>query len=247
MNLQSLKSELKSIANEEKAAFLSRYFKAGNGEYGQGDKFLGITVPQQRNIAKKYVELEFKGIQKLLSSKIHEHRYAAFLILIEKYRKTDKNEKNSSISAGKKKIFDFCIRNIKSANNWDLVDTMAPEILGDFLLERDKSLLYQLAKSKNLWERRIAIISTYTFIKKNYFADSLKIAKLLLADKHDLIHKAVGWMLREVGNRNQEWEEKFLKENIDKIPRTTLRYAIEKFSRKKRKFYMNFNKAQKIL
>ncbi len=228
--LNQLKKDLKKLANPEKAKILQRFFKTGKGEYGEGDVFLGITVPEQRKIAKKYSELPLKETQKLLSGKIHEHRLTALLILVIKYKKSDDTDK--------KRISHFYIKNFKHINNWDLVDLSSEKILGDYLLEKDKSLLYKLAKSKNLWERRIAVITTFAFIRNNRFNDTLKISGLLLNDRHDLIHKAVGWMLREIGKRDQEVEEKFLQKHYRKMPRTMLRYAIEKFDEKKRQFYL---------
>ena len=228
--LNQLKKDLKKLANPEKAGILQRFFKTGKGEYGEGDLFLGITVPEQRKIAKKYSELPLKETQKLLSGKIHEQRLTALLILVIKYKKADDTDK--------KKISHFYIKNFKHINNWDLVDLSSEKILGDYLLEKDKSLLYRLARSKNLWERRIAVITTFAFIRNNRFDDTLKISGLLLNDRHDLIHKAVGWMLREIGKRDQEVEEKFLKKHYRKMPRTMLRYAIEKFDEKKRQFYL---------
>lgn len=228
--LNQLKKDLKKLANPEKAGILQRFFKTGKGEYGEGDLFLGITVPEQRKIAKKYSGLPLKETQKLLSGKIHEHRLTALLILVIKYKKADDTDK--------KRISHFYIKNFKHINNWDLVDLSSEKILGEYLLEKDKSLLYRLAKSKNLWERRIAVITTFAFIRNNRFDDTLKISGLLLNDRHDLIHKAVGWMLREIGKRDQAVEEKFLKKHYRKMPRTMLRYAIEKFDEKKRQFYL---------
>ena len=228
MPLSQIKKELNSLSDKEKAKILSGFFKTGKGEYGEGDKFLGITVPEQRKIAKKY-DLTLKEIQKPLSSKIHEYRLTALFVLIKKY----KNSEN------KKQIYNFYLKNTKNINNWDLVDLSAPNILGDYLIDKDRKILHKLAESKNLWERRIAILATYTFIRKNDFDDTLKIAEMLLNDKHDLIHKAVGWMLREVGKRNIEKEEQFLKKHHKKMPRTMLRYAIEKLDKKKRKYYLN--------
>ena len=169
-------------------------------------------------------------LEKLLNSKIHEYRMSALLILIKQYEKGNESEKN--------KIFNFYLRNTKNINNWDLVDISAPKIVGDYLLNKPRDVLYKLASSNNLWERRIAIISTFAFIRNNEFDDTLKIAEILLNDKHDLIHKAVGWMLREIGKRDQKIEEEFLKKYYSKMPRVMLRYAIEKFEEKKRKFYL---------
>jgi len=228
MKSQDVKKELQEKANPEKAKQLQRFFKTGKGQYGEGDIFLGITVPEQRKTAKKFKEIELKEIKKLIQTNIHEHRLVGLLILIEKYNKTD----------NKKEIVDFYLANTKYVNNWDLVDLTSHKILGDYLIDKDRSILYELANSDDLWEKRISIISTFAFINKNDFTDSLKIAKILLHDKHDLIHKAVGWMLREIGKKNQNIEEIFLKEYYKVMPRTMLRYAIKKFDKEKRAFYM---------
>jgi 3-methyladenine DNA glycosylase AlkD len=233
MSYLNVINELKAIANPQKALLLQRYFKTGKGDYAEGDKFLGIMVPEQRKVAKKYENLEFDQIQNLISTNIHEYRFTALQILVIQYKKLDKkgNQKN------KRKIVDFFLKNKKYINNWDLVDTSVPYILGMWLLDKDKEILYKLARSKNIWDRRIAIISTFQFIKNNDFKEALAIAKILLNDKHDLIHKATGWMLREIGKKNESILEKFLEENFEMMPRTMLRYAIEKFSKEKRNLY----------
>ncbi len=228
--LFQLKKELSSLVDPKQAKVLQKFFKTGPGEYGEGDIFLGIKVPLQREVANKYIHLSFDNIENLLKSKIHEYRLIGLLILISKYKRAKEKEK--------KKIFNFYLKNYQGINNWDLVDMSAPYIVGDYLLNRNKDILYKLARSKNLWKKRIAIVSTFTFIKNNKFNDVLKISELLLNDNHDLIHKAVGWMLRELGKRNQKIEEDFLKKYIKKMPRTMLRYAIEKFEEKKRKSYL---------
>jgi 3-methyladenine DNA glycosylase AlkD len=228
--LLELKKELKSLADKEQSRNLQRFFKTGKGEYGEGDIFLGIKVPVQRNVAKKYTDLNLKYLQILLNSKIHEYRFIALIILIKK----------SGVSSDAlKEIFGFYIKNSKNVNNWDLVDISAPHIVGRFLSDKsNRKILYKFAKSKNLWEKRIAIISTFSFIRENQFQDTLKIAEILLSDDHDLIHKAVGWMLREVGNRDRRTEEIFLKKYYKKMPRTMLRYAIEKFPKDLRVSYL---------
>jgi 3-methyladenine DNA glycosylase AlkD len=233
-NLIQIKEDLSHLSNPEKAKKLSGFFKTGKGQYGEGDIFLGIPVPEQRKVAKKYNTIDLSDLQELLSSKIHEHRLTALLILISQYRKSD--------NSGKEKIFNFYLKNTENINNWDLVDLSAPKIVGDYLLKKDKSILTKYAKSNNLWKKRIAILSTFNLIRNNDFRDALSISKLLLHDEHDLIQKAVGWMLREIGKRDQEIEEVFLKKNCMQMPRTMLRYAIEKFEEKKRKFYL----AQKL-
>lgn len=230
MSLSELKKEIKKNANPVKAAGLQRFFKTGPGEYGQGDKFLGIMVPVQRLLAKKYIALSLPEIKELLYSDTHEIRLIALLILVEQYKKADDHLRED--------IFTFYHLHRKKINNWDLVDLTADRISGSYLMDKDKTLLYKLAESNNLWERRIAVMSTFHFIKNNSFGDSLRIALILLNDKHDLIHKAVGWMLREIGNRNINTEEIFLKKHYKKMPRTMLRYAIEKFPEKKRLAYL---------
>ena len=225
-----IKKDLQKLANPKQAEILQRFFKTGKGEYGEGDIFLGIKVPEQREVAKKY-DLTLEEIQDLLSDKVHEYRLTALFILVNKYKKSDKKNK--------KEIFDFYLKNTKSINNWDLVDLSAPNIVGDYLLDKDKSILYKLAKSDNLWEKRIAVLATFAFIKDNQFEDAFKISEILLKDNHDLIHKAVGWMLREIGKRNLEAEERFLNNHYKKMPRTMLRYAIERFPESKRKYYLN--------
>ena len=230
MMLEQIKRDLSQLSNPEKAKKLSGFFKTGKGQYGEGDIFLGIPVPEQRKVAKRYIDLPLNDLQELLSSKIHEHRLTALLILVSKYGKAD--------NSGKDEIFSFYLRNTENINNWDLVDLSAPKIVGDYLFNKDTSILFKLAKSNNLWERRIAILSTFKFIRNNDFEDALSISELLLHDEHDLIHKAVGWMLREIGKRDQEIEERFLSKYYMQMPRTMLRYAIEKFDENKRKFYL---------
>lgn len=229
--LNEIMNDLKKLKNTEKSKILSRFFKTGKGEYGEGDKFLGIMISPLRQLSEKYYKkVTLKDIQRLLNGKYHEERSLALSILKRKYKKENDN--------GKKEIVFFYLKNTKNINNWDLVDISAPDIIGDYLFDKDRGILYNLARSENLWERRIAILATFHFIKKNDFSDTLKISELLLGDKHDLIHKAIGWMLREVGKRNQYIEEQFLKKHYKKIPRTTLKYAIERFYENKRKFYL---------
>lgn len=263
---KSLIRDLNRRKNLKKAKILQVFFKTGPGEYGEGDIFLGIAVPIQRKIVKKYSKLNLKEIQELLNSKIHEYRFSALIILVEKYKHG--NEKD------KKQIFDFYIKNSRKINNWDLVDVSAPSIAGDYLSRafpeypaaccgdewvlkksfqrnirscwkmrdisnKNKDVLLKLAKSKNIWQRRIAILSTFRFIRKNNFKETLKISKALLKDKYDLIHKAVGWMLREVGKKNPKIEKIFLKKYSRQMPRVMLRYAIEKFSKAEKKHFLS--------
>ena len=230
--LTDLKKEIHSYATKKRAESNAWFFKTGKGQYGEGDKFLGVTVPHMRKVAKKYKGLSQKDTEKLLKSKWHEERLTALFILVDRFQKGDKEKQ--------KEIYNFYLKNTKYVNNWDLVDSSAHKIVGAYLLEKpkEKKIIYKLAKSKDLWEKRIAIIATAMFIHHNQFSDTLKIAEILLNDKHDLIHKAVGWMLREVGKKDQPTEEQFLKKHYKDMPRTMLRYAIEKFDEKKRKEYM---------
>ncbi len=230
MHLEKIKKDLQSLANPEKARLLQGFFKTGKGEYGEGDIFLGIMVPQQREIAKRYKDLSLNDIQQLLKSKIHEHRLTSLFILIDNYQKADQ--------ITKEEIFKFYLKNTKNINNWDLIDLSAPKIVGHYLLDKPRDILYKLAKSKSLWEKRISILATAQFIRNNQFEDTLRISEILLNDSHDLIHKGVGWMLREVGKKDRKVEESFLKKHYKIMPRTMLRYAIEKFPEGKRKFYM---------
>ena len=227
---ENLRKDLKKSSNKDKAKLLQRFFKTGKGEYAEGDIFLGISVPQQRKLAKKYSNLDILTLQSLLDSKIHEERLIALLILVENYKKSHEEQKYQ--------ISSFYLKNTKNINNWDLVDLSAPNILGNYLLEKPKDILFKLAQSSLLWEKRISIISSFAFIKNNQFDTTLKIAKILLNDSHDLIHKAVGWMLREIGKRSLQEEENFLRTSYKEMPRTMLRYAIEKFPEEKRQAYL---------
>ncbi|EKE27489.1 MAG: hypothetical protein ACD_3C00198G0003 [uncultured bacterium (gcode 4)] len=233
--LNRLKEELLNLANTEKAKILSGFFKTWIWQYGEGDVFLWVSVPESRKLVKRfYKDLDFKDIEKLLNSEIHEERLIWAFVLVEQFKK-------GSVKI-KKQIYDFYMLNSKRFNNWDLVDLSAPNIVWWYLEEtwEDRGILYNLANSDNLWEKRIGVLATYAFIRKNEFEDILKIWKILLADKHDLIHKAVGWMLREVGKKDKQALITFLEENIYKMPRTMLRYTIEKFDEKERKYYLSF-------
>ncbi len=230
MKTSDIQKELKALVTPGKAELLARFFKTGKGEYGEGDIFIGVMVPQIREAAKKFKEISLIELQKLIQSEIHEERLCAALILT--YKKLGKD------------IVDFYLRNTKYLNNWDIIDLTAPRILGNWMLENknDRKILYKFAKSKSLWERRIAVLSTFMFIRERDFSDSFAISEILLNDTHDLIHKAVGWMLREIGKRDQKTEEKFLQKYYKKMPRTMLRYAIERFEETKRKSYLNGTK-----
>lgn len=253
MSTQNLKKDINSLKNLEKAKIYQRFFKTGKGEYGEGDIFLGLTTPQNKTIIKKYSDLNFSDIEKLLHTKIHEYRSIALGILVTQFQDLQKQilrhsdpstdgEESHNLNSQLKKIYDFYLANTKWINNWDLVDVTAPKIVGAYLLDKnpeDRKILYSLARSNNLWERRIAILATFTFLKNKDFTDTLQISQILLLDKHDLIHKAVGWMLREIGKIDQKVEENFLMEHGKQMPRTMLRYAIEKFDEEKRQFYLS--------
>ncbi|MFA4818967.1 MAG: DNA alkylation repair protein [Patescibacteria group bacterium] len=229
--LQELRSDLRKLASPQKAKILQRFFKTGPGEYGEGDMFLGIIVPNSRRLARQYVNLSWGEIDKLLHSKIHEERLTALLILVDRFGKAHKTEQG--------RIFRFYLANTKYINNWDLVDLTAPKIVGTYLVDKSQAILYKLVKSKNIWERRIAVLATFYFIRQGQYADTLKLAQLLLKDKHDLMHKAVGWMLREVGKRSLKTEIVFLDKFASRMPRTMLRYAIEKLSPQQRSHYLS--------
>jgi 3-methyladenine DNA glycosylase AlkD len=210
---------------------LRSFFKTGSGQYGEGDVFIGIKVPPLRRLAAEFQDASLQTVKGLLASKIHEERTLALMILVRKFVRADERAKQA--------IYKFYLRHLRYINNWDLVDGSAPYIVGPYLLNRDRKPLYGLARSSSLWERRIAILSTFYFIREDDFRDALKISELLLQDEHDLIHKAVGWMLREIGNRNRAAEESFLKKHYLKMPRTMLRYATERFPESKRQKYLS--------
>ncbi|HTK33451.1 MAG TPA: DNA alkylation repair protein [Candidatus Paceibacterota bacterium] len=230
-----VEKDLRKLGKPAKAKVLSGFFKTGKGEYGEGDIFLGVTVPVQRKLAKKYKELELAEISLLLKSPIHECRLTALEILVMQYEKAKKR----APADNQQKIVDFYLKHIKHINNWDLVDATAPYILGDWLLNNERDILYTYVKSKKLWERRISIISTLAFIRAGDFKDTIGLSELLLKDTHDLMHKAVGWMLREVGKRDELVLVRFLNTHAHIMPRTALRYSIEKFPESRRKRYLN--------
>jgi 3-methyladenine DNA glycosylase AlkD len=229
MTLEELKIDIKSQGDPVRAEHSLRFFKTGKGQYGYGDVFLGLSLPQIRLITKKYKDLPLKELKALLHSKIHEERLIALIILVNQFKRNPDD---------REKIFNFYLNNTKYINNWDLVDVTCPQIVGTYLLDKDKKVLYTLAKSDSLWEKRIAIISTLMFIKNGNFKDTLKISEMLLNDKHDLIHKAVGWCLREVGKKDVKTLDAFLDKHVKAMPRTALRYAIEKFPEPKRQHYL---------
>lgn len=230
MNVKEIQNKLRSLGNQKHAATLAWFFKTGPGEYAEGDKFAGLKTPAIRQLAKEFAALPLEQAERLLHSKIHEERSLALLILVVQAKKGGEETR--------KRIYDFYLANTKWVNNWDLVDLTAPQLVGVFLEDKNRKPLYRLAKSKSLWERRIAIVATFHFIRQNDFGDTLAIADLLLSDKEDLIHKATGWMLREVGKRDLAALEGFLRQRCGVMPRTMLRYAIEKFEEKKRLGYL---------
>ncbi|OGM28905.1 DNA alkylation repair protein [Candidatus Woesebacteria bacterium RIFCSPHIGHO2_01_FULL_41_10] len=229
MSAELVIKAIEEHADPLRAEHSMRFFKTAKGQYGYGDRFLGLTVPQMRTIAKAHRDLAISDLELLLMSPIHEERLVALLILVDQFGKYPEK---------RKQIFDFYLSHTKFVNNWDLVDLSAPRIVGIQLLHSNKSLLEKLAASDDLWEKRIAMVATATFIKDEQLMPTLQIAEKLLGDKHDLIHKAIGWMLREVGKKDEAVLEKFLKKHIKQMPRTTLRYAIERFDESKRKHYL---------
>lgn len=227
---KQVKQEIKKMGTPERAKASAWFFKTAPGQYGHGDIFVGLNMPDTRLVAKKFSGLPAPEVVKLLHSKIHEERMVALLIIVNKYSQANDQEK--------KYWFKIFWQERKWINNWDLVDVTVPKVAGEYFVTHPRQPLYALAKSKNIWERRIAVLSTFAFIKRGDFKDSLAIAKMLLNDTHDLIHKAVGWMLREIGKRSRPELEKFLLANYQKMPRTMLRYAIEHFSEPVRKKYL---------
>lgn len=227
---ETILQTLEHLSDPDIAEHSGRFFKTAKGEYGEGDQFLGIRVPVLRQQVKRFWSSSLEEIEMLLHSPWHEARLMALLLLVEKYKKGDAVEKAA--------IYAMYLRNTKYINNWDLVDSSAPYIVGMQLFGQEPSVLYALAGSENLWERRIAIMATFYFIRNNRFETALKISDTLLDDSHDLIHKAVGWMLREIGKRDEKRLHTFLKPRYRNMPRTMLRYAIEKFAQSDRKKYL---------
>jgi len=225
-------AKFQSLGDDATAKHSQRFFKTGIGEYGEGDVFLGVRVPVIRQQVKTHKDMELKTISELIKSEFHEIRLFAALMLVKKYQTADHDTQRRS--------YDLYLKNLKHINNWDIVDSSAHYIVGDYLFENnnDIEILYSLARNKNLWKRRVAIMSSFYFIKNKQYAHTLSLAEILLHDKEDLIHKAVGWMLREIGNRSINTEETFLKVHYQNMPRTMLRYAIEKFPEPKRKAYL---------
>ena len=227
LSVRALQAEFAAVADPEKARSLLWFFKTGQGQYGAGDRFLGIPVPVQRKIALRYVDLPLKRIEALLKSKIHEHRFAALEILVAKYERGAPDTREQ--------VFAFYLNHTAHINNWDLVDTSAPYIVGEHVAHGSREILHRLASSQSLWERRIAVVSTLALIRHGEVDETFRISRKLLADRHDLIHKAVGWMLREAGKVSREALLEFLQDHHSELPRTALRYAIERFGSDERR------------
>ncbi|MBF6598371.1 MAG: DNA alkylation repair protein [Fermentimonas sp.] len=235
MNAVNIKNQLLNLGDSVRAVHSLGFFKTGKGQYGEGDKFIGCTVPQTRSVAGKYTQLALEEVSELLKDEIHECRLCALVILTNKYSKANELERYD--------ILNFYLAHTNYINNWDLVDISAHKIVGEWFKNRnDRSLIYELADSKLLWDQRIAIVATYTFIRNNDFNDILSLSEKYLSHKHDLIHKACGWMLREVGKRDETMLTYFLDQFAHQMPRTMLRYSIEKFPQELRKQYLNIKK-----
>jgi len=228
-----VKAELGNLSNPEKAAHLSRFFKTGPGEYGEGDRFIGVRVPEQRRIARRYGSLPLEEIERLLASPIHEHRLTGLLILVNQFAR---GKKESS----RREIVDFYLSRLGRVNSWDLVDLSAPKILGEHLVRHpeERAMLSNMAESSRLWERRAAVMATLPMIKRGQFDELLALAEARLTDTHDLMHKAVGWMLREIGKVDMAVLEDFLKMHAGAMPRTMLRYAVERLAPARRQYFM---------
>lgn len=232
MMIDAIKRELEQYSDPEKAEFMPRFFQTGPGGYAEGDRFLGITVPHLRRAARKfYRQISLEELEALLQDEIHEYRFTALAMLVYKFEKAETPEE-------RREIVHFYLANADFVNNWDLVDASADKILGAYLYHRDRSVLWELARSGHLWRQRLAVIATFYFIRRGDFAETLQLAEFFLDDEHDLIHKAVGWMLREIGKRDFQVEYAFLREHYRRMPRTMLRYAIEKFDPELRRAFL---------
>lgn len=230
MSADIIKNQLALSGDSHKATFFHKFFKAGKGQYGEGDCFFGCTVPQVREIAKYYKHIHLEEIKKLLDDPVHECRMCALVILTHQFMKAD--HKNRQL------LYNFYLTHTYAINNWDLVDLSAYKIVGEWLKDKDRNDLYRLAESQNMWEQRISVVSTYAFIRQNDYEDTIALCEKQMPHKHDLIHKACGWMLREVGKRNKNKLVSFLDKNSMKMPRTMLRYSIEKLTAEERIKYM---------
>jgi 3-methyladenine DNA glycosylase AlkD len=236
-NANNVERSLRALGSTVKAKSSARFFKTGKGQYGEGDLFFGVTVPEQRAVAMRFRDLPLREISSLLRHEVHECRLVAILILVGQYRRGDERMKD--------RIADFYLRNARRINNWDLVDSSAPHIIGEYTLRHGSDVLFRLARSLNLWERRIAVVATLRPINEGVFGDTLRIAEAYLSDGHDLIHKATGWMLREVGKRSRPTLSRFLDSHAVRMPRTMLRYALEHYPKKERNHYLGLRMARK--
>lgn len=230
MTAVEVQNDLNAHENPSDAVFLQRFFKTGKGQYGEGDVFIGLRVPQTRMIIKKYKDLSLSEIEKLLESPIHEHRLAAVLIMTQQAKRANQ--------VLKKRLYDLYLKRTDRINNWDIIDASCRDVVGGFLLDKPRDPLYKLAKSKKMWERRIAVVSTWQFIRVRDLDDTFKIAEMLLADQEDLMHKATGWMLREAGKKDEALLKEFLDQNAAVMPRTMLRYSLEKLHPSDKTYYM---------
>lgn len=230
MTVSKLRARMRQLASPEQAAIARRFFKTGKGQYGEGDEFLGIKVPQIRALVREGDGLDEKEVLQFVRSRIHEERLLGLFCLVRRFERGD--------ASARQRVFDLYLSNARWINNWDLVDTSAPHIVGAWLLDKDRRVLRKLAKSGSLWERRIAVLATQAFIRKGQFADTIEIVRSLLSDGHDLMHKACGWMLREIGNRDEAALEAFLATHVRQMPRTMLRYSIEKLPESRKKAWL---------
>ncbi len=236
---QEIFNDLQQVSSAKKASFLARYFQTGPGEYGEGDRFMGVTVPLQRTIAKKHwSDTSFDDLHRLLRSEWHEVRVTALMILHEMFR-------HAEVESAQEEVVDFYLKHLDRVNNWDLVDISAAGILGEWLVDKDHDVLYELAKSGHLWSERVSIVATFAFVKRKQYGDSLRLAEHFLTHKHDLMHKAVGWVLRDVGDKDRDVLRGFLNEHAHHMPRTTLRYCLEHFDAVERKEYMEMKARKK--
>lgn len=236
MTNQDIQNQLMALSNPEKREHFPRFFKTGKGEYGEGDQFIGVVVPDVRSVAKANKAISFDELAKLMDNQFHECRLCALMILVENFKK-------SKSDSDKKQIYDFYLSYTSRINNWDLVDLSAKDIVGEYLVDKsDRCVLYKLAESTLLWDQRIAVIATFAFIRRNDFTDIIALSEKLLHHSHDLMHKAIGWMLREVGKRDKNVLVAFLDKYHKVMPRTMLRYSIEKFSTEERTHYMKKDK-----